>query len=1457
LNWEDPHLSKRTALLREYFYLKSRQKLWKLTKENHHTKPGKVIGIILAILFITSISGVVYLYLDISRLVGEQLKKAVLIQTTNRYQLVYDTLRVDLLKRSVTFDRLAILPNLTDSLVTEPPQFRFESKLAHLSGIDWKALIRSHELNLASFQLDSPLAELGQNNPLGINSLTSSVVSLGDTVKLPFLKHIHIDTVLIKNAQIDIDSLIYLPPGASLLKLNLEAIGFSLGGKKQTPTPFPFDVKDLFLKINNLEHNLPDGLHQLFARESSLSLINRQIAFHGLSIQPVDPMVKTSRNLYTVSIPLAIIHSRQVEFLFSSDTIRIDRLEFFRPDITIKFGGKTGTGTPLNEIDFYQFIENKLDWVQIDEFRIKQANLKMIAHKSDQPGQLLEGLTIDLHGFRADPSSYRDPKRILSSGSFSLELEKLTINHTDGVHRFIIDQMKVDTQKNLITTGTLSFKPIKSTLEQPDVVRVDVIAQKLQFSGFSFLNAYHRQVYPMKSLWVDQPVVEVWEGISKAASTGKRDQSLLLEKVSPYLKGIYVDNARISKGALHYHYFNKEREAGQFSTRFNFDLKDLSVDSVTFYKTDKFFFARDFNLYFSEVKLDLADRLHVLQTDSVSLSSQGQSAEVINLRLKPLMAHPDSLLNSNKSMVFDLHFPNLTMKGAGFHRAFFDKVLEIENFEIEKPKLQFKKYGKWKHVEDKIDNQKDELYSLFSDFLVRISIRSLSMNEGELAYYQHIEKQRDIDFTNKFSVKLTNFELDSLSSLRKNKLFYSDFIDLSLKNQTFDMADGIHRLEASEVAVLTGQNRFFIRDAKLFPDMKSDPFKKAPVAFFATIPLIQADGVKIADVFTKGNIPVERLLLLKPQIQVLFQPHLKGMNTDTLQKPLIIPKKLNELAIGKIIIEDGNLRLTDFEKGKFDNFAQTGINFLLEKLKVSKNKNQFSTQYVNFEIVLDNAHFNLSDQLHTLTVNRLNYNLKQSDLNVSGLHIKPNQQDGDEKSQFDVLVPFLSLKAIGFEKLIKERVLHASELSLTNPIIGIKQPGPQATKKAKPYRLDWYPKISKELKEVAIGRIKIENAELERVHQSRTRLKNMNLYGNNFLLNEKTNQEERLLYCQQVEWEMGNLTGKTNNGFYSYSIDHLNADQTGRISMDGFKLNPALSREQFFRKKGYQDDFWNIELPTAEVRGFDLKNFFETDEFRANYLDLKFGAIDVFRDKRLSINPARKGKLPQQLLREMKQKINLDSMALSCPKFIYHEWESGAINESHVFFTQIRAKGNHICNIPSAMNKNPIMGLELNSLLMDEGSLMADLRFDLLSDRNLFQFKASCGTMALSELNPIIEPGMKVSVREGMCRNLEVEFEANEDSSSGQMGFAYDGLKISVLSAKEGMVKEERFLSFLINNLALKDQNPRQGKELIPVGFNNARDKQRSVIHYVWRSVYAGIKETFGLKEKEKKENHH
>jgi hypothetical protein len=170
---------------------------------------------------------------------------------------------------------------------------------------------------------------------------------------------------------------------------------------------------------------------------------------------------------------------------------------------------------------------------------------------------------------------------------------------------------------------------------------------------------------------------------------------------------------------------------------------------------------------------------------------------------------------------------------------------------------------------------------------------------------------------------------------------------------------------------------------------------------------------------------------------------------------------------------------------------------------------------------------------------------------------------------------------------------------------------------------------------------------------------------------------------------------------------------------------------------------------------------------------------------------------------------------------------------------------------------DPYAHLNIDTKLMGEGKMRAKINLNTLSPENKFDLVAECGPMPMNLLNSVTEPSLKLSIKEGKNDNMTMYFEADEDSAKGQMSFAYSDLKITLLSEKDGTIKEEKFISFLLNSLAVKGDNPRPGKILVPVPTFTFRDKQRSFINYCWKSAFSGIKNTFGLKEEESQEKSH
>jgi hypothetical protein len=1113
-------------------------------------------------------------------------------------------------------------------------------------------------------------------------------------------------------------------------------------------------------------------------------------------------------------------------------------------------------GTPLNEIDFYQFIENRIACVNIEDFAIEGAEIELTPHLAKRTELTLSLLNINLLKFKAAPRSYKEPARVLSSEALTLQFARLELNHKDNIHRLAIENLRADTRSNMISTDKVSFRPISNKRNRDDVTYIDVESKSLELKGFSFLDAYHRQIFPMKELAITQPRVVVSLKTEQQTKKQRDNESLLLEKINAYIRGIYVDNTRIEQGFLEYSNHSSGSDNGFFRTHFRFNLSKLSLDSATFYQTDKLFFARDFNILFTKSGLNLGEKLHEITADSIHLSSQGRTVNLVNLEIRPTISnlHPDTLAKFNRTELYSVMFPNIYMSGANLHHAFFNKELYISNIDIAQPTIRFEKYGKWANSPTSKAPTQNELFSLFSDFLHKIKIWEMNMTNGTIHFSQHNKGKSAFEFTNQFNIRFVNFELDSLSSSRSNKLFFADDIDLTLRDQSFAMADGIHKLNAKEIGILSSQDQIFIRDAELIPDLKSEQFKKAPVAFVGKIPLIEANGADIPALFSEGKFPVKSLQLTNPDIEILFQSEVKKSTSDSVKMPMLLPKGFEEMSIANIKVNQGRLKLRNLEQGSNTVFASTSFNFAMSGLKVSDNNKEVISEYKNFNISMENTQFDMPDKINSLTIGKISYEQNESNLMVENIKIKPTPGVTSKKHEpLELSIPHLLLSNFNFDQFLDEKKLIGKRLVLTNPLIVSQGKSNEEITKTSFYRLNLYSKINHLLQGVDVAEVEVVNGQLTSNKPDATKYTNITIKGSGFKIDKELDEKQRLLNFDKVELEIPDIKGKTKGGYYEYRVERIKVNSSGMASVQNFSLKPVFSREEHFIRKQYQDDYFNLEPSNIQISGLDLYNLLENDKWIANKAIVNFTNVSIFRDKRLAIHPNKFAKLPQQALRDLKQDVTIDTLYATCKQLTYSERESGTLSEGMVFFNPVEIRANNITNISEQLRKKPKANLDFDGKFMGEGQLMVKMELDLGSKSNDFSFEAHMAEMPLSLANPITEPGLKLSIKEGINRDMKVYFVANEDSSTGRMLFKYNDLKISVLSTKKGEVKEEKFLSFLANTLAVKSDNPKHGTEPEPAYFNYQRDKQRSVINFCWKSVFAGMKSTLGLKEKEDK----
>ncbi|HOO84694.1 MAG TPA: hypothetical protein PLS94_09030 [Prolixibacteraceae bacterium] len=1418
-------------------------------KNKRNFKWGKIsliIFVALVFVIVTVISAILY---KAETIATKYLPQLVYEKSDKTYRIAFDSINFDFSQKQVSINNFSLTPDSTLINDTLQAKYSFETQTLSLKGISYSKLLLYRRLKIEKIKIDDPVLKMQSGQEVKFDQLNLKQLNKGDTLNLPFFSEIFTDSIFINNARLDLNLLSELDTKAP--EINIELHHFKFGGIKFTEYPFPFDVSNILLNLSQFNSILPDSLHQINIEKISMSVFKSNITAQKVNLKPISDTLRFE-NQYTVYMPQMLIEAPNLGHIYFSDTISIELFEIEKPSIKIKFSNRISQGTPLNEIDLYQLVENRLKWVKINRFSINQADVQLIPSNNDSVAQHFQELDISFFDFYGDSSSFKNTERIFSAHEFSINMGLFTLFHVDKVHRLNISNIKASSAENKLTTGNILFEPLAKANKLSVNTNITAKCKSIGFLGVDFHEMYHHQLVPMSELLISEPSVKVSFSPNTIRQKKTKDKSLILEKTQDYLKGIYVEDTYIDKGELTYDYISDDDKKGFFHTGFDFFLSELSVDSVTFYETDKIFFADNFELKFNDIDLQLANESHLLTIDSLNLSSEGQKASIFSMKLKPNIQSSTAQNDTNNSVWFDFDFPKIELYNANLHRAFFYKELYINKFNIHNPVLNFEKFGQWK-VENNIQPDSTNIYNLISDYMKSITIKQLNMIDGKLNLVQHKSNESEFALSNDFSIKMINFEINSQSNQKNDKLLFSDDIDLILKKHSFTLADNVHRIDAAEIGILSTQNRIYVKDAKLYPMILSSWFEKMPLTFFAEIPLIDINKTDIFGLLKNGEMPIDQLKIHQPKMKLLLNNQVKQNAEKENKKPVFLLKNLQLLKANKIVIENGLLEVAKYENQKSRSIAHTKINFELDKLHIANKNDKFETNYNNVMIGLADLNFDLPDNRHVFNIEHITYQQNAKNLVSKNISLKPKSEtDTKQRAQyFNISVPVMQINGFDFFDYIESNELKLKSISINQPNISISDKRIDSRTKFSFYDNNWHSDLNSIFKTISIESISLNDAAINIDKTKPLKLSNIDVDLSGFIIDQNNSNQGKLFGAETVNFKISNLNGKTKNGYFAYKANQLTFNHNGDFELTNLSLEPTLSKKEFAEINRFQADYFQISPCNVKGTGLKLKNLLDEGDIFIDQLNVDFNRVAIHRDKTYPLHPSQRPKMPQQALRDLKQKLEIKKAYINFNHFKYTELEPQASDTSYVFFTEGTANISNITNINQLLLKNPLMHSTIDAKLMGIGPTNIKIDWNVYSFNNEFTFEGKVEQMPLSLLNPITEPGLKMSIREGINQKLEVNFKANGDSAIGSMRFAYNDLRISVLSNKSGKLREEKFLSFLVNSMALKSDNPKPGRILLPVRFINYRDKQRSVIGYSWKSVYAGIQATFGIKNKE------
>jgi hypothetical protein len=1196
--------------------------------------------------------------------------------------------------------------------------------------------------------------------------------------------------------------------------------------------------------MNDFQNDMGDSLHVLTIDTLLYSLKSTDISAAGFRLYPQSRI--SDKNLFDVTVPNVMVKSRSIARFALDDSIKISYVEFKNPNIKFfrKENPKQLNLEDIDNFDLYELVQNSFKKLEVDSFFLYNAKVEIFRQPDfNNYQQQFQSVDIILNGFELDSVSARNREKLLHANDLEMSVAGYHLRLDDNEHQFKADSLFVSTFTDRLGVKKIRLQPLKQN-HSAGRTEVNVECESLNIEGIVLRNLYHTKTLPSEKIEVIEPKVHLAYHLEKEKRFKQGEGGLLFELVTDYLKGVYSNLVYIENGRLDIENNLHGNLQGYFETSFNFSLTDFSLDSSSVERTDKFFYATNFDLHFSEYTMRLVDDLHKLEVDSVLISSLNQQIQINNLELQPVIENVlvEDMKRFNRSELFHVSVPAIQLTGVDLRNAFFNNKLLISNFSISNPDIYFENFGSLRSEEANMELT--EFYQLIFNYVEDFDIRNFVISDGNLNWVNHTRRGKTTSFDNAFSASLKNFRLNE-TELNKNRLFFSDNFDVTIKDQEFALSDSVHVLKGSEILLSSATSSVRVKNGLLFPLITSENYHNLATTFQVAIPELNIEGFDFQNAWYSQEPHINKIELVSPHFQIYTQKG-KTKSFDLKNYTFPMPAFIESLKLNELKITDGEA--ITYQSSEMSQKAQANFkfNFLMPGIILKNNNNQIHMQNQNIQLNISDFKAPI-DELHNISIRQINFDREQKSISVAGLKVEPFVGRKDQ-NRFKIHAPQIQFTGFDMETAFEQNSFEFGQIEINNPEISI-----EINRVIKDdtleflQTLDLYPYV-----EHLINQIKVDNLNLNKAYlyfnwlEKQLFRNELNISFKDILLSENQ-PPANLLNSSEFNISTTNLATTNKNGMYKYSADSFIYNSARHsVKLKNIRVNPLVEKVEFPRKTGFQTDVAKASIDYVEFQNINEKRWLQDNILAAEKLQIGPTSLEIFRDKRFPFNHSQRPPWPQDLLKDINQRFVFDSVKL-LPSYIKYSELLGISDEpGFIEFYDLTFSGGRLSNCEDEIRQNPDFELNAQASLLNQSLLKANFSFDLGGPDYVHSAKGFLNPMPLEPLNSMISKSAPLAIEEGYLNRLEFDISFNKNQANGNLYFAYENLKIAVLDYSGDEIQKAKFASFLANKMVVNSKNP-NGNELVPVEISYFRDEERSILNYWWKSIYSGVKEVIGL----------
>jgi hypothetical protein len=491
--------------------------------------------------------------------------------------------------------------------------------------------------------------------------------------------------------------------------------------------------------------------------------------------------------------------------------------------------------------------------------------------------------------------------------------------------------------------------------------------------------------------------------------------------------------------------------------------------------------------------------------------------------------------------------------------VYFEQALHVEHFVVNSPVVKINQVVR-KEKKQNFSFKTGNLYKEIQGFVKSFQIDEFEVRNLNLDFQQSYDLNGVHYQVNDLSFTIHNFKIDSTAAAQNNGFFFTEFVDLTIKNQFIDVGDGMHQIwfDSMYLSTATRNIEVFNLTIDTIGQTNKSRLNERFNTYQLEVPYCGIRGLDFLKAYQSNVLAVDSMVFN----DLMIRSSLGSLKKKGSQVEL-------DTAISNSVL---NLLFQVFDRYELGQFEinDTKVDILLENAQDSIKIEGLDFEFAGF--VLDSSALKLEYYYPTfeglnfkvshpnfglpngdkLSANQLNFSTYDSSLIISDVDLFSDKINGRKGNS--VHINAIEMYGVKPKDIIQNGEISIAKLNILKPDIKIFK----MVQQNEQFNIDLHSFIEGAITNYSIRELNILNGSV-RLKTPNSTFENIHLRLDDFQLNEQSLKKAKFLYANRVRLNLRNIAVQLPNAAHKLDIAQLKLDsRAGLVEVLNWELSPSV-----------------------------------------------------------------------------------------------------------------------------------------------------------------------------------------------------------------------------------------------------------------------------------------------------------